>query len=276
MDPALVEASIGSRTKEILCVHQMGMPCDVHRLASIALLHGLPLIEDAACAIGSEVRKASGDFELVGRPHGDIACFSFHPRKLITTGDGGMLTTRNAEHDRRFRIERQHGMDVPDLTRHTSSRIIDDTHVSLGYNYRMTDVQAAVGRVQLTRLTEIVSRRRALASRYVEMLSKLPVVTPQVPEWARSNWQTFWIELPEGADRRRIMQLLLDDGIATRRGVHCAHREPAYSHEPWKVGDGGLARSEQLQDRSLVLPLYHQMTEADQDRVAAALAKAVA
>lgn len=276
IDPDLVEASIGPKTKAILCVHQMGMPCDVHRLAEIASRHGLPLIEDAACAAGSEIRSVSGRFEAIGRPHGDIACFSFHPRKILTTGEGGMITTRDSTFDRRFRRERQHGMDVPDLERHAARQAIDDTHVSLGYNYRMTDIQAAIGRVQLTRLPEILKRRRALAARYLELLEELPITVVPAPDWTRPNWQSFWIELPPGCDRRALMQTLLDNGVATRRGVHCAHREPAYASEPWKMGVGGLARSERAQDHSLVLPLFHEMTELEQDRIVSILDHALA
>ena len=276
IDPDLVEQSIGPKTKAILCVHQMGMPCDVHRLAKIASKHGLPLIEDAACAIGSETRNPSGQFEYIGRPHGDIACFSFHPRKILTTGEGGMITTRDDALDRRVRRERQHGVDVPDLVRHDAAAVIDDAHLSVGYNYRMTDVQAAIGRVQLTRLPEILERKRALAARYGELLKDLPVTLPQVPAGARPNWQSFWIELPPDCDRHGLMQAMLDDGVATRRGVHCAHREPAYAIEPWRMGAGGLARSERAQDCALVLPLFHEMTESDQDRVASVLDHALA
>jgi dTDP-4-amino-4,6-dideoxygalactose transaminase len=276
IDPERVEASIGPATRAILCVHQIGMPCDLTRLAEIASRHGLPLIEDAACAIGSEMRIEGGDFERIGRPRGDIACFSFHPRKILTTGDGGMLTTRHVDLDRRFRRERQHGMDVPDLVRHGAPEVSDDVHVSVGYNYRMTDVQAAIGRVQLTRLPEILKRRRALARRYLRLLESLPVTPPRAPEWARPNWQSFSIGLPRGCNRREVMQTMLDDGVATRRGVHCAHREPAYAVELWKMGAGGLARSERAQDSSLLLPLFHQMTEAEQDHIVAALGDALA
>lgn len=275
MDPELVAASIGPATRAILCVHQMGMPCDLSRLLAIAEQHGVPLIEDAACATGAEIRRESGEFEMIGKPHGLIACFSFHPRKLLTTGDGGMITTRDHSLDEQFRRDRQHGMDVSDARRHGAIRIIDESHVSVGYNYRMTDLQAAVGRTQLTRLPEILDRRRHLAARYLEMLSRLPVQLPVTPEWARPNWQSFWVGLPEGTDRRVVMQALLDKGIATRRGVHCAHRERAYATEPWRAGAGGLERSERAQDRSLVLPLFHEMTEDTQDYVVAELSSAL-
>jgi dTDP-4-amino-4,6-dideoxygalactose transaminase len=276
LDPERVEASLSPKTKAILCVHQMGMPCDLDCLSKIASRHSLPLIEDAACAIGSAVRIGSSDLEWIGRPQGDIACFSFHPRKLLTTGEGGMLTTRHAELDRRFRRERQHGMSVPDLARHSAARVIEEQHLSLGYNYRMTDIQAAIGRVQLTRLPEILERRRYLAARYFSLLASLPVSLPCVPEWAQPNWQSFWVRLPESCDRPELMQHMLDAGVATRRGILCAHREPVYRSEPWRSGAGGLAASEQAQDHSLLLPLFHQMTEAEQEQVVSALSNALA
>jgi dTDP-4-amino-4,6-dideoxygalactose transaminase len=252
----------------------MGLPCDLDALVAIATRHGLPLVEDAACAAGSDV-LLDGRWQRVGSPRGDVCCFSFHPRKLLTTGDGGMLTTRRADLDHAFRLGRQHGMSVSDRARHASPHVVDEAHVTLGYNYRMTDVQAAIGRVQLARLPLILERRRRLAGRYRTLLTSLPVAVPAVPHWAHPNWQSFWIELPAGCDRPALMQQLLDEGIATRRGIRCAHLEPAYATEPWKAGPGGLTESERASDRSLVLPLYPQMTDAEQDEVAAGLAAAL-
>jgi dTDP-4-amino-4,6-dideoxygalactose transaminase len=283
MDPALVEAAISPRTRAILCVHQLGMPCDLAAIAATARRHRLPLVEDAACAAGSEIRW-EGRWERIGRPHGDVACFSFHPRKLVSTGDGGMITTRSAEWDARFRLLRQHGMSVPDTTRHGAREVIFESHPVLGFNYRMTDIQAAVGREQLKRLPGFVERRRALARRYLEALSGVPGLTlPVEPEWARTNWQSFCVRLGAEHDQRAIMQHLLDQGIATRRGVMCAHRESAYAAGDWTCRPQGrdcscapgtcrrLVESERAQDGGVILPLYHQMTEADQDRVIAAL-----
>src|SRR6266542_4347242 len=142
MDPRLVERVISERTRAILCVHQVGMPCDLAQLVPLARSHSLALIEDAACAIGSEIRW-NGAWEKIGRPHGDAACFSFHPRKLVTMGDGGMITTPHAEWDRKFRLLRQHGMSVPDTVRHGASEVIFESYDSLGYNFRLTDIQAA-------------------------------------------------------------------------------------------------------------------------------------
>jgi dTDP-4-amino-4,6-dideoxygalactose transaminase len=275
IDPVRVEESLGPRVKAILCVHQMGMPCDLAPLLELAEGHGLPLVEDAACALGSEVDLGDG-WERIGRPRGDVACFSFHPRKILTTGDGGMLTTRHEELDRRFRLERHHGVSVTDMARHTSSRVLLGEHVELGFNYRLTDIQAAVGRVQLTRLSEIVERRRELAGRYLELLDGLPLELPVEPSWARTNWQSFWVRLPEPIDRQTVMQHLLDRGIATRPGVLCAHREPAYATEPWRAGAGGLAESERAQDQSLLLPLFHDLTLDQQDSVVHALGDVLA
>jgi perosamine synthetase len=270
IDPKQVAGSLGPRVKAILCVHQMGMPCDLAALLGIARSHDLPLVEDAACALGSEVDLGAG-WEPIGRPAADVACFSFHPRKILTTGDGGMLTTSDAQLDRRFRLERHHGVNVTDTARHTSARVLEGEHVALGFNYRMTDIQAAVGRVQLTRLPEIVDRRRELAARYLRLLAGLPLELPVEPPWARTNWQSFCVRLADSVDRKAVMQWLLDRGIATRPGVLCAHREPAYDREPWRAGEGGLSESERAQDRSLLLPLFHELTEGQQDRVVDAL-----
>jgi hypothetical protein len=136
LDPALVEAAITPRTRAILCVHQMGLPCDLRRLGDIARRHELPLVEDAACAAGSQILW-NGQWQAIGRPHGDIACFSFHPRKVISTGDGGMVTTRHAHWDRQLRLLRQHGMSVPDTARHGATRVVFERYPVVGYNYRL-------------------------------------------------------------------------------------------------------------------------------------------
>jgi dTDP-4-amino-4,6-dideoxygalactose transaminase len=273
MAPDLAEAAIGSRTKAILCVHQLGMPCDLAALVALARRRGLPLIEDAACAIGSEVRGGSG-WERIGRPHGDAACFSFHPRKLLTTGDGGMITTRRPEWDERFRLWRQHGMSVPDTVRHAADRVVAETYPVLGFNYRMTDIQAAIGREQLARLPGLIARRRELAARYTARLQPLPYLRlPEEPAFARSNWQTYCVVLGPGLEQSAVMQHMLDAGVSTRRGVMCAHREGAYPPGSWRAGST-LGTGERIQDRGVALPLFHDMTDDDQDAVVSALAAA--
>ena len=171
LDPRMADEAVTGRTRAILAVHQMGMPCDLPALMAVASRHNIALIEDAACAVGSQIR-VNGKWEPIGKPHGQIACFSFHPRKVITTGEGGMLTTSDPEFDHKFRLCRQHGMSVPDTVRHGSPQVIFEEYLDVGFNYRMTDIQAAVGRKQLERLPELVSRRRALAARYAELLGE--------------------------------------------------------------------------------------------------------
>src|SRR5918996_3492545 len=159
IDAGRIERMICDRTRAVLVVHQLGMPCDLPVITHIARRHRLPVIEDAACAAGTEIFW-QGRWERIGRPHGDIACFSFHPRKVITTGDGGMLTTANPDWDRQFRLWRQHAMSVSDTARHGSREVVFEAYTELGYNYRLTDVQAAIGREQLKRLPALVARRR--------------------------------------------------------------------------------------------------------------------
>lgn len=271
MDPALVEAAVTPRTRAILCVHQIGMPCDLRSLVAIGRRLKLPVIEDAACAIGSEVLW-NGHWERIGRPQADIACFSFHPRKVISTGDGGMLTTSNTDWDNEFRLLRQHAMSVPDTVRHGSNQVIFESYPTTGYNYRMTDIQAAVGREQLKRLPGIIERRRDLALRYGELLGDIEgLCLPAEPAWAKTNWQSYCVRLPQGCNQRRVMQSMLDDGIGTRRGIMCTHREPAYALSQLRFA---LPHSEAAQDECILLPLFPQMTEAQQQHVATSLRKA--
>jgi perosamine synthetase len=286
MNAELVERVITKKTRAILCVHQMGMPCNLMRVLDIAKRHGLPVIEDAACAIGSEIQW-EGEWRKIGRPQGLVACFSFHPRKVITTGDGGMLTTNDEELDRKFRLWRQHSMSVPDTVRHQSDRVVFEEYTELGYNYRMTDLQAAVGRVQLKRLPEMLERRRELANRYLKNLADIAGLgLPVEPAWTRSNWQSFCLRLPDRVEQMKFMQHMLIQGVATRRGIMCSHREPAFRHPLWSCGQdralcgcasGTCARlmeSEKAQNRCVLIPLYHEMTGEDQDHVISAIRSA--
>ena len=281
IDPQKIEPAISDRTRAILCVHQMGMPCDLKAIVEIGRHRGLPVVEDAACAIGSEILW-QGQWEKIGKPHGDVACFSFHPRKLLTTGDGGMLTTASAEIDAKFRLWRQHGMSVPDTVRHSSPEVVFESYPELGFNYRLTDIQAAIGREQLKRLPEAIAQRRQLANRYKQLLGDMPGLTlPDEPDWTRANWQSFCIRLPKDIDQRTVMQKMLDEGIATRRGIMCAHLEPAYRDpETWRCAQTtckpsgrcpNLAESERAQREGVILPLFSEMTEEQQDRVVRAL-----
>ncbi len=251
------------RVAAILPVHQMGMPCDMKAILQAARRFNLPVVEDAACAIGSEI-NLSGSWERIGRPHGDVACFSFHPRKIVATGDGGMITTNNPEYDQKFRLLRQHAMSVPDTVRHSSDRVIFEEYVTTGFNYRMTDVQAAIGMEQLKRLPTLVEERRRIAGLYGEMLGDLPwLELPAEPLFCRTNWQSYPVRIRAGAplSRDRLMQHLLDQGISTRRGIMNAHQEPPYAPGP------PLINSEQARDSVILLPLFNGMVEGEVDQV---------
>ncbi len=295
LDPSLVEAAITDRTRAILAVHQLGMPCDLGRILPLARRRHLKVVEDAACAIGSEIcfeeedigRGGQGQrapapplksplespaWEPIGRPRGDLATFSFHPRKVITTGDGGMVTGSDPEVMARMARLRTHAMSLSTAERHGGGKVRFEQYLEVGYNYRLSDIQGAVGREQLKRLPGLVAARRRLAARYREGLSGHPYLSlPQEPPYARSNWQSFWVLLSPDAPLGQValMQALLARSIHTRRGVMCAHREPAYRDLPRRHP---LPVSELLQDRGIILPLYPEMTEAEQDRVMEALA----
>ncbi len=250
------------RVGAILVVHQLGMPCDLGRILPIARKFDIPVVEDAACAIGSEISMTAGrSWEKIGKPHGDIACFSFHPRKVITTGDGGMLTTNDPRHDRNFRLLRQHGMSVSDRARHLSRNIAAEEYLTTGYNYRMTDIQAAVGIEQLNRLKGMIAKRRCIALRYKEKLSGIPWLgLPVEPDYARTNWQSYPVRILKGSPcgRNRLMQYLLDNGISTRMGVMNAHRQPPYSKHR-----EALRHSEAARGSVLLLPIYNGLKDAE-------------
>lgn len=272
MNPALIEAAITEKTRAILCVHQVGMPCDIKSILAVARKHNLYVVEDAACAIDSEIMM-DGNWEKIGKPHGDIACFSLHPRKLLMTGDGGMLTTANPEWDRKFRLLRQHGMSIPDTVRHSSKKVMFENYDDIGYNYRMTDIQAAVGREQLKRITGVIIKRRDQDKRYRELLGDLPGLRlPFQPEYALSNWQSYTVLLPETADQKTIMQFMQDNGVASRRAVMCAHREPAFAGTRLRFP---LPESEYIQDHGIHIPMFHEMTDEEQVYVVDTLKKAL-
>ncbi|WP_411837396.1 DegT/DnrJ/EryC1/StrS family aminotransferase [Paracoccus sp. ME4] len=273
IDPAAVAAAVTARTRAILCVHQIGMPCDMEAVMAVARAHDLRVVEDAACAAGAQIR-IGGSWQPVGRPLGDVVCFSFHPRKVISTGEGGMLTTDDPRMDAQFRLWRQHGMSVSDTRRHASDRVIIEDYPVAGFNYRMTDIQAAIGRQQLLRLPGIVAARRALAARYAQALMQMEGVTaPAEPGGMRSNWQSYAVGLDPDLDQRALMQHMLEIGIATRRGIMCMHLEAACADIPQRHD---LSRSEGARDHTVLLPIFAQMDHDQQDQVLAALRDAVA
>jgi dTDP-4-amino-4,6-dideoxygalactose transaminase len=267
LDPRKVAAAITPRTKAIMAVHQVGRPADLAALSALAKKHRVALMEDAACAAGSVYQ---------GQPIGtnqwsSLVCFSFHPRKLVSTGDGGMITTDRADYAAKLRLLRQHGMSVNDLQRHGSKTVVNEEYTLLGYNYRLTDVQAAIGLAQLRRLPGLVARRRTIAARYDAAFATIPgVAIYREPAGDRWNQQTYLIRLAgvTAVIRDAFMQKLLDDGIASRRGVMSIHREPAYTS---RFGNQSFPESEAASDQCVCLPLYTQMTDAEIERVIAAV-----
>lgn len=264
IDPRQIERAITPNTKAIMPVHQIGQPCDMRAMLEIGARHGIPVIEDAACAIGSEIDVGSG-VERIGKPHGIAACFSFHPRKIVTTGDGGMITTNEGKLDRQFRLLRQHGMSVSDTARHSAKRVTFENYPFVGFNYRLTDIQAAVGRVQLSRLDDLLSRRVELANRYTSAIdSIIGLIPPHVPTWARPNYQSYSVRVADeyGLSRDALMQALLERGISTRRGIMNAHQEDAYRDLSPRFS---LIESERARDSVILLPLHHELSYDDQD-----------
>jgi perosamine synthetase len=273
LDPNEVEAAIGERTRAILAVHQVGLPADLDALEAIAKRHSLPLIEDAACAIGSRHR---------GRPigsTGNLACFSFHPRKIVCTGEGGMITTNDADLAARLRRLRHQGMSVSDLERHASDRLIIEEYPEVGYNFRMSDVHAALGLAQLEKLDTFLTRRREVAQRYAQCFEDAQngtaIETPWVPDWAEANFQSYLVRLPRAdADaRNRVIEAMQREGIATRRGLMAAHREAPYAHAR-RVGD--LLHTERASDQTVAIPIHANLSDEDVDRVAETLCRVVA
>jgi perosamine synthetase len=262
MDPKKLEAAITPRTRAILAVHQIGLPAAMNEINEIARRRNLVVIEDAACAIGSVYQG-----KRIGAPHSWMACFSFHPRKILTTGEGGMITTEDDQVNDRLRRLRQHAMDVSDVARHQSKNVILERYDEVGYNFRMTDLQAAVGIVQLGRVEDFIKRRREFAARYTEALSKFDwMVPPSEPEGLRHNYQSYMVRLKTNApiSRDDLMQALLDRGISTRRGIMASHREKPYFSN--RV-DSLLPETNSATDNCIILPLFHLMTEQDQNHV---------
>jgi perosamine synthetase len=262
LDPARIEEAITPRTRAVLVVHQIGLPAALAEISEIARRHNLLVLEDAACAIGSSYRD-----HRIGMPHSFLACFSFHPRKILTTGEGGMITTSDEKVATRIKHLRQHAMNTSDLTRHQSQKVVLESYDEVGYNFRMTDMQAAVGLVQLARVEGFIERRRGLAERYSESLKRLGwLIPPSEPQGTRHNFQSYMVRLAKDApvSRDELMQQLLDRGISTRRGIMATHREPPYRDQRW---EHALPQTNVVTEECIILPLFHEMTELEQEFV---------
>jgi perosamine synthetase len=267
LSPATIAPALTRATKAVVLVDQAGIPADIDAVRELCDPLGVTVVQDAACAIGSTWR---------GQPVGaraQLAAFSFHPRKLLTTGEGGMLVTDDAEQAARGRRLREHGMSVSAAERHAAKGPVLEQYLETGFNFRMTDIQAAVGLVQLGKLDAIIARRRALAERYQRLLADVPglaaAVTAADPVGGTTNFQSFWLCLPAGfpLSRDELLAVMAANGVSGRRGIMAAHTEPAYADAVHPA----LPVTERATRDSLILPLFHDLTEAEQDHVVAVI-----
>jgi perosamine synthetase len=261
MDPDCIETAITPRTRAIMPVHQVGLSAEMDRIQQIARRRGVIVIEDAAPAIGAMYR----DRRVGGL--GNPTCFSFHPRKAITTGEGGMLVTDDDALAQRARILRAHGMSLSDLARHQAKSVLIEEYGEVGYNYRLTDLQAAVGIAQMTRLEVVLARRQQVAARYNEAFTsldcvQLPFSSDETPHTYQSYLITLKPEAPK--TREQVMHEMLEAGVATRRGVMAIHLEPCYRRTDLRAP---LPVTETAARRTLLLPIYAGMTEPEQEYV---------
>jgi dTDP-4-amino-4,6-dideoxygalactose transaminase len=268
LTPTTIAPALSERTRAIIVVHQGGMPADVVGIRRLAADREILVFEDSACAAGSQ-----SDGRPVG--HGsELSAWSFHPRKVLTTGEGGMITTDRADWAATLRRLREHGMSVSAADRHAAgNRVILESYQEVGYNYRMTDMQAAVGLVQLAKLPGMVDRRREIVAAYRRALATVGGLIPVTePEGARSNYQSFWLLLDPDwpMSRNETLQFLADRGIQARRGIMAAHLEPAYANSAHL----DLPATRAVSQDSLILPVFHTMTQEEIDRVVAALGEA--
>ncbi len=255
IDVNKIEEAITDKTKVIMPVHQMGLPAEIDSIHEIANRHEVKVIEDAACAIGSVYKG-----KKIGA-HGNVACFSLHPRKIITTGEGGMITTNDAKFASRLRRFRHHGMSISDIERHKSDKIIIESYPEIGYNYRMTDIQAAMGIAQLKKLPFILKKRREIAKQYNEKLKDIKCIrVPFFPDHVNHNYQSYWVEVLDSAPVSRdvFMKKLLKKGIATRRGIMAIHKESCYNMYHVK-----LPNTDRITSNTVILPLYPSMTDEE-------------
>lgn len=267
LDPAAVEAAISPSTRAIMVVHQLGYPADVDAFAELGRRHGLLVIEDAAPALGAMYK---------GRPVGadpSLACFSFHPRKIVTSGEGGVITTGDEALANRLRLLRNQGMDISDLDRHAATRVLFEAYPEIGFNYRLSDILAALGLTQMSVLDECLEKRRKLALRYNEAFASCRYLRPPIErEGYVHSYQSYMVRLTDESQisRDALMQALLDDGIATRRGVMASHLEP-----PYELPRGSLPTTERIASDGILLPLFPDLTEEDQSYVIDALLRHV-
>jgi len=267
IDPALVERAISPRTRAIMPVDQIGLAADIPAIRAIAARHGLRVVEDAAPALGATIGETP-----VGALS-DFTCFSFHPRKSITTGEGGIIVTDDDAAAGHLRAIRSHGASLSDLARHGAATIVEEEYHELGYNCRMTDIQAAIGLIQLEKLDTILAERRRLALRYTALFAGHPrIAPPYEPPGRQHTYQSYCVRLSTRKPLLQVRQEMADLGIATRRGVMAIHLQAYYRQ---RMPDVVLPETERATEETLLLPLYVGLSEEEQQRVVEALDRVV-
>jgi perosamine synthetase len=271
IDPNAIAAAITPRTKAIVSVHLFGLAAPMDDINAIAASRGIAVIEDAACAIGTTYR---------GRPVGgigDIGCFSFHPRKVITTGEGGAVTTHRDDLAARVRSDRNHGSTgVPDPSVEPHGPWTMATFDNLGFNLRLSDIQAAVGVAQMAKLDCLVAERRRRGRRYSDLLAGNNLIAlPVGGDVEGHTYQSYVIRLLD-ADRRQrnaVMSVFAENGIQTRPGTHAVHRLGYYKRK-YGLRLEDFPRASIAEDTTITLPIFPNMTNEDQDRVVDLLCRA--
>ncbi len=262
LDPAAAEAAVTERTRAVVAVDMFGYPCELGELRALCERHGLALIEDACEALGAEYR---------GQPlgaHGVPAVFAFYPNKQMTTGEGGVVTTHSREEWELLVSLRNHGRSYEGRWFH---------HVRLGFNYRMSDLQAALGIAQLERLDELLEGRTAAAARYTALLGRVDGVETPLADNAdhRRSWFVYVVRLDPAIDRDRVIEELAADGIEAGHYVPCVHLQP-YMRENYGFTDGVCPVAEEASRRTLALPFFTEIERDDQEHVVEALSAAIA
>lgn len=269
ISPTDIEQKITRRTRAILAVHQIGLPADMHAILAIAKKHKLSVIEDAACGLGARIgNKHVGTF-------GDMGAFSFHPRKAITTAEGGLFVTKNKQWAAVAQMLRAHGASVSVKERHASKNIMTESYPVVGYNYRMSDIHAALGISQFAKLEKSLNRRHEIAQKYNAAFGDVPDITiPFVPPGMTHSFQSYVVRVDGNKSRRdHLMQKLLDNGIATRRGVMASHMEAPFRKMYPKLS---LPQTEKATAQTIALPIYPTLSQSDQDYVIDRLKKSLA
>lgn len=247
--------NLKGKISAIIVPHQIGIPANVKSVKQILKNYKIAIIEDAACAIGSIYDKN----KYIGNPIGDVVCFSFHPRKVITTGDGGMVTSNNKKIIENIKSLRNHGMNTDPFKRKNSNKYYFDVHIDNGYNYRLTDIQAAMGVEQLARIDDIVEERIQLGEIYKTELSMVNSLSTFENEKDNfTNWQSFPINILTSQNSRHLVRYLFNNGVFSKRGVMNSHEEPPYIEQGWK-----LKNSEYLLNKTVLLPMYNGLTKKD-------------